>query len=84
MAGLALMVVFVWLQKKGKKPWFVGIPMVFMLVMTIWALTELVIQYGFTMVGIIGMILLILSLILVVEAGRTLIRSSMQSRVAAT
>ncbi len=84
MAGLALMVVFVWLQKKGKKPWFVGIPMIFMLVMTIWALTELVFQFGLTMIGIIGIILLILSIILVIEAGRTLLRNTFENKVATT
>ncbi len=70
LAGLALLVVFVWLKKLGKKTIFVSIPMVFMLVMTLWALVQLIYQSGFTAIGIIAMFLLILAIILVFEAIR--------------
>lgn len=68
LAGLALLVVFVWQKRKGKKTLFIAIPMVFMLSMTLWALTQLMYQSGFTMIGIISALLLVLAVILVFEA----------------
>jgi carbon starvation protein len=75
LAGLALMVIFVWLSKKGKPTFFVIIPMLFMLVMTIWALIQLVYQSGFTIIGSIAFILLCLSIVLIIEATRTVFRT---------
>jgi carbon starvation protein len=74
LAGLALMVVFVWLSKKGKPTFFVIIPMIFMLIMTIWALIQLVYQSGFTIIGSISFLLLILSILLIIEATRTVLK----------
>ncbi|MDD5505924.1 MAG: carbon starvation protein A [Candidatus Omnitrophica bacterium] len=68
LAGLALMVVGVWLKKKGKSIWFVVLPMVFMLGMTLWALIIVILQYKFSLLGFIGGILLFLSAFLVLEA----------------
>jgi len=68
LAGLALMVVAVWLKKKGKRVWFVVIPMVFMLGMTLWALSLVIIQYKFSLIGFIGVILLFLAAMLIIEA----------------
>ena len=68
LAGLALMVVAVWLKKKGKHAWFVVIPMFFMLVMTLWALFLVVLQYRFSLVGFIGAVLLFLAAMLIFEA----------------
>jgi hypothetical protein len=45
-----------------------------MLVMTIWALIQLVYQSGFTIIGSISFILLILSIILIIEAARTVLK----------
>ncbi len=72
LAGLALLVIVVWLKKMGKKLGFIVTPMLFMNIMTIWALVLLLIQYGITTIGIIAFILLILSLLLIIEAFRTL------------
>ncbi len=68
LAGLALLVVYVWQKRKGKKTIFILIPMIFMLSMTLWALTQLVYQSGFSTIGIISATLLIMSVILVFEA----------------
>ena len=70
LAGLALLVVYVWQKRKGKKTFFIVVPMVFMLSMTLWALVQLIYQSGFTSIGIISMILLVLAIILVIEAVR--------------
>ena len=68
LAGLALLVVFVWLKKIGKSTKFIVVPMLFMLTMTLWALGQLIYQSGLTAVGIISTLLLILAVILVFEA----------------
>jgi carbon starvation protein len=68
LAGLALLVVYVWQKKKGKKTIFILIPMLFMLTMTLWALAQLIYQSGWTSIGITSTILLVLAIILVVEA----------------
>jgi carbon starvation protein len=70
LAGLALLVVYVWQKRKGKKTIFILIPMVFMLSMTLWALVQLIYQSGFTSIGVISAILLVLAIILVIEAVR--------------
>jgi carbon starvation protein len=75
LAGLVLLVVAVWLKKTGKRAGFVIGPMVFMNVMTLAALVLLLRQYKFSAVGIIAGILLLLGLILVVEAYRTVKRT---------
>lgn len=67
LAGLALMVVAVWLKKKKKQNWFVIIPMFFMLAMTLWALFLLILQYKMSLIGVIGDVLLLLAVLLVVE-----------------
>lgn len=68
LAGLVLMVVAVWLKKKNKHIWFVVIPMVFMLAMTLWALILIIIQYKLSLIGFIGAILLFLAFMLIQEA----------------
>jgi carbon starvation protein len=68
LAGLVLMVVAVWLKKKGKRIWFVVIPMIFMLIMTLWALLLVIIQFKFGLIGFIGAVLFFLSLLLIIEA----------------
>lgn len=79
LAGLALLVVTVWLKKIGKKLNFVAIPMVFMLIMTLWALFQLILQSGFDVIGIIAIVLLILAIILVIEAFKSVFLIPTQS-----
>lgn len=68
LAGLALMVTAVWMKKKGKPIWFVVAPMIFMLAMTSWALFIVIMRYKFSLLGVIGGILLLLAILLIVEA----------------
>ncbi|HNW39705.1 MAG TPA: carbon starvation protein A [Candidatus Omnitrophota bacterium] len=80
LAGLVLMVVAVWLKKKGKPVWFVVLPMLFMLTMTLWALIMVIQQYKFSLLGIIGDILLLLSFLLILEALKIFeVKSHLQS-----
>ncbi|MBN2270295.1 MAG: hypothetical protein JXN61_06760 [Sedimentisphaerales bacterium] len=74
LAGLVLLVVAIWLKKTGKKAGFVLAPMVFMNIMTIWALVLLLKQYRVSAIGIIAAVLLALSGLLIVEAAITLRR----------
>jgi carbon starvation protein len=68
LAGLAMLAVAVWLKKSGKKILFILGPMVFMNVMTIWALILLLKQYRLSAIGLIAGILLLLALTLLTEA----------------
>jgi len=79
LAGLALLVVYVWQKRKGKKTFFIVVPMVFMLTMTLWALGQLIYQSGFTSIGIISMILLVLAVILVFEAMKIVFFKAIES-----
>jgi carbon starvation protein len=74
LAGLVLLVIAVWLKKTGKKTGFVLAPMVFMNVMTIWAVVLLLIQYKFSTIGVIAAVLLVLAVILIIESLRTVVK----------
>ncbi len=74
LAGLTLLVILVWLKKTGRKTFYVIGPMIFMNVMTVWALIQLIMQYRLTTIGAIAMVLFVLAAILMVEAVRTLRR----------
>lgn len=71
LAGLVLLVVTVWLKKTGRRFGFIMIPMVFMNIMTIWALVLLLQQYRFSVIGVIAGVLLLLAVLLIAEAYRT-------------
>jgi carbon starvation protein len=68
LAGLTLLVVAVWLKKRGKGILFVLWPMAFMIAVTVWALLLLIDNYRFSAIGVIAMVLLALAGILVREA----------------
>jgi carbon starvation protein len=72
LAGLVLLVVAVWLKKTGKKTGFVLGPMFFMNVMTVWALVSLLLRYKYSVVGVIAAVLLLLAIILIIEAYKTI------------
>ncbi len=75
LAGLALMVIFFYLWRRGKPIWFISLPMIFMLIMPIWAMsTQLFvgenswIQKGNWLVVSIGLITILLEIWMVIEA----------------
>jgi carbon starvation protein len=77
LAGLVALVILVWLKKTGKRIGFIIGPMLFMNIVTLWALVLLVVRdalsaEGFSVVGIIAAVLLLLALLLMFEALRTL------------
>ncbi|MFZ1946509.1 MAG: carbon starvation CstA family protein [bacterium] len=90
LASLILLAISVWLAKCGKNPLYAALPMVFMLVMTLWSLVGFTTPFlkalfapagggltpDVTISGVCGVVLLVLSAALVVEAGRTLARRS--------
>lgn len=71
LAGLVALVIAVWLKKTGRKIGFILGPAFFMNIVTIWALVLLLRQYRFSAVGIIAAVLLLLALVLIVEAYKT-------------
>jgi carbon starvation protein len=77
LAALTLMMISVWLARSGKSWWVSGIPMFFMLTMTLWSLkimaAPLVIRlmrgsFYWESTGWIALVLLVLALLLIVEA----------------
>ncbi|MBN2020343.1 MAG: carbon starvation protein A [Sedimentisphaerales bacterium] len=72
LAGLVLLVVAVWLRKTGRKTGFVIIPMAFMNITTLAAIILLLKQYKFSVIGVIAGILLVLAVVLVFEAIKSL------------
>jgi len=72
LAAIVLLVVAVWLKKKGHKLAFVLGPMVFMNVLTVSALVLLLKQYRSSAVGIIAGILLLLAIVLMFESYKTI------------
>ena len=78
LAGLVALVIAVWLHKTKRKFGFIVIPVVFLNVVTIWAIVLLLKQYKFSTIGIIAGILLLLALILIVETFRTFKRMYQQ------
>jgi carbon starvation protein len=72
LAGLVALVIAVWLKKTGRKMGFILGPLFFMNIVTIWALVLLLRQYRFSAVGIIAAVLLLLALVLIVEACKTI------------
>jgi carbon starvation protein len=73
LAGLALLAVTVWLRRTGRTWQFAGVPMVFMVGMTLSATFILVFSAGTaTPVRTIAVFLLVLGILMVVEAFRSL------------
>jgi len=74
LAGLALLVVTLYLAQRGRNPWFTGVPMVFMLVTTLSAMVINLRDYwqhwgsGGGPLFVVGSILLVLAVWLVFEA----------------
>lgn len=74
LAGLVALVIAVWLKKTGRKWGFMLGPMIFMNVVTVWALVLLVERYRLSAIGVIAGVLLLLAVVLILEAFRTVMR----------
>jgi len=72
LAGLALLVIMIWLKRNGKRTLFVFLPMVFMIAVTVWALCLLIGQYKLSLIGIIAAVLLLLAFLMIIESVRVL------------
>ena len=70
LAGLTLMMLSVWLARTGKPWWMSAVPMVFMMVMTLWSLVLL--MKAFDLVGIVAFLLFVLAVLLIFEAVKSL------------
>ncbi len=70
LAGLALLAVTVWLKRTGRQWAFAALPMAFMLVMTMTAIVILIVQNGFSLLGMIASALFVLGVLLAIEAAR--------------
>jgi carbon starvation protein len=71
LAGLALLAVSIWLKRTGRSWLFAGIPMVFMVVMTMTATAMLIVSSSTaTPVRIIAVLLFVLGSVVVIEANK--------------
>ncbi len=82
LAALSLLGISVWLKMSGRSSWFVVIPMLFVMTITLWSLSlqaswafKIIAQEGFAfsttfMNGLISMILIFLAAMMIVEALR--------------
>ena len=70
----SLLVVTVWLAHRGKRRWYVAIPMAVMFVVALAGLVQLVYRYGFTLIGGVSAGLVLLAIVLAFEGARVLIR----------
>jgi carbon starvation protein len=88
LASLTLLAISIWLIKTGKKAIYAIVPMVFMLVVTLWSLVNLIIPFivslpaifkgetvkiDIVIAGVCGSVLLLLSLFLIKETIKTLL-----------
>lgn len=72
LAGLVALVIAVWLKRTGKKIGFIIGPVLFMNIVTIWALVLLLRQKdSSSAVRVIAAVLLLLAIVLIVEAAKT-------------
>ncbi len=69
LAALTLMTLSIWLARTGKPWWVSGVPMVFMMIMTIWSLGIMVKPNA---AGGVAVVLLVLALLLITEAVKSL------------
>ncbi|OGX03903.1 MAG: hypothetical protein A3G87_03560 [Omnitrophica bacterium RIFCSPLOWO2_12_FULL_50_11] len=82
LAALTLLTLSVWLMRTGKAWWISALPMLFMMTMTLWSLglmirplilSERGLSFSFDGVGVTALALLILSVLLITEAVRTIL-----------
>jgi carbon starvation protein len=71
LAGLTLLVLAVWLRRTKRKTGFIWLPLLFMTVATLYALVLLIRQYGWSLIGIIAMVLMAMAILVIVESIRT-------------
>ena len=95
LASLALLAISVWLMKTGKKAIYVIIPMVFMMIVTLWSLvhhlfnclpcmfTGTSLKPDMIISGIFGIVLFVLSLWLIYEAIKVLVFKPTKNDVSA-
>jgi len=77
LAGLVALVITVWLKKTGRKLWFIIGPMIFMNLVTVWALVLLLLNNNKTVSAVvqaIAAVLLLLAILLLYEAIRTVVK----------
>jgi carbon starvation protein len=81
LAGLALLAVTLYLVKRGRNPWFTGVPMLFMLVSTVFAMLSNLREFwrrwdeGSGPLFVVGVVLLGLAVWLVIESLAALARA---------
>ncbi len=77
LAALTLMTLSVWLYRAGKQVWVSALPMIFVMIMTLWSLGVMILQAvqklfsqnpSFDTIGFVALLLFVLALLLMFEA----------------
>lgn len=77
LAALVLVIIYIWAKKTGvRASGLIMIPAVFMTVMTLWALVSMLSRAGFNPITVIGAVLLALSLTVIFESARAVLKNS--------
>lgn len=80
LAGLALLVITVWMRKSGKPIAFVLLPMLFMFCVSVWSLLMLIGRYRFSLIGIIAILLLLPAALLLAEATKIMFTQPLRQK----
>lgn len=72
LAGLVLLVITVYLLKCNKTIWYTFIPCIFMVIMSLWSLTELILKYKLSIVGLIAIAIFVLCIIMCINSTMTI------------
>jgi len=78
LAGLALLIITVYLKRKGSNVWVAAVPMVFMVGMTGYAMILNILDYlakGNILLLLTGLVVLVLEVWMILEAAQVLIRN---------
>lgn len=78
LAALVLVIIYIWAKRTGIKALtLILIPAVFMIIMTVWALASMLLTAGsFNLITAIGAVLLLLSLTVIFESARAVLKKT--------
>ncbi|MDA8132678.1 MAG: carbon starvation protein A [Elusimicrobia bacterium] len=77
LAALVLVIIYIWAKRTEVKAlWIILVPAVFMTVMTVWALVSMLAKSGMNLITVIGAVLLLLSLTVIFESARAVLRKA--------
>lgn len=75
LAALVLVIIYIWARNTGIKYLkLILLPAVFMIIMTVWALSAMLLRSGFNFITALGAVLLALAVVVIAESARAVLR----------